>query len=62
MAPFPTLVSSWTLRGSLYGTASGHFGGYGIVFKLTPGANGNWSVSVLHAFAGGNDVQEPNRG
>jgi uncharacterized repeat protein (TIGR03803 family) len=46
-------------EGNLYGTASGHFGGYGIVFKLTPGANGNWSVSVLHAFAGGNDGQTP---
>ena len=45
--------------GNLYGTASGALGGNGMVFKLTPGANGKWSVSVLHAFTGGNDGQVP---
>jgi uncharacterized repeat protein (TIGR03803 family) len=49
-------------EGNLYGTASGHYGGYGIVFNLTPGANGNWSASVLHAFVGGNDGQYPDGG
>jgi uncharacterized repeat protein (TIGR03803 family) len=60
--PFPDAGVIIDAEGNLYGTASGHFGGYGIVFKLTPGANGNWSVSVLHAFAGGNDGQEPYSG
>ncbi len=46
-------------EGNLYGTASGHFGGYGTVFKLSPGANGKWRASVLHAFTGGNDGQTP---
>ena len=45
--------------GNLYGTASGSLGGNGMVFKLTRGANGKWNVSVLHAFTGGNDGQEP---
>jgi len=38
--------------GNLYGTTS--FGGLanGTVFELTPGANGQWSERVLHAFLG----------
>ena len=36
-------------------------GGYGVVFKLTPGANGNWTESVIHAFAG-TDGQYPTTG
>jgi uncharacterized repeat protein (TIGR03803 family) len=46
-------------EGNLYGTASSGRGGNGIAFELMPGANGKWSVSVLHAFAGGNDGQTP---
>ena len=36
--------------GNLYGTTN--FGGthYGVVFKLTPGANGKWAETVLHRF------------
>src|SRR6202035_207596 len=39
-------------EGNLYGTTSGHFGGNGVAFKLTRGAHGDWSMSVLHIFAG----------
>lgn len=46
-------------EGNLYGTTSGHYGGNGIAFKLTPGANGNWNMSVLHVFAGGDDGLTP---
>jgi len=46
-------------EGNLYGTTSGHFGGNGVAFKLTRGAHGDWSMSVLHIFAGGNDGLTP---
>ena len=42
--------------GHLYGVAGGGSnscaGTCGVVFKLTPGANGQWSYSVVHAFDG----------
>jgi len=39
--------------GNLYGTASaGGLYGYGVVFKLTPGALGGWKERVLHSFEG----------
>jgi uncharacterized repeat protein (TIGR03803 family) len=44
--------------GNLYGTTggggSGGQYGYGVVFKLTPRADGNWTESVLHSFTGAN--------
>lgn len=47
--------------GNLYGATSGFSpnGDYGSVFELTPGANGIWTESVLHAFTGGNDGSFP---
>ncbi len=36
--------------GNLYGTAQG--GAAGIVFELSPGANGTWTQTVLHNFSG----------
>jgi uncharacterized repeat protein (TIGR03803 family) len=37
--------------GNLYGTTSaGGAGGFGTVFKLTPGENGTWTQTVLHEF------------
>lgn len=46
--------------GKLYGTTQ--FGGSshdGIVFELSPGANGVWQETILHTFIGGNDGQLP---
>jgi uncharacterized repeat protein (TIGR03803 family) len=46
--------------GSLYGTTEeGGVHDYGIVFKLTPHANGIWSEKVLHAFNGVDGVVGP---
>jgi uncharacterized repeat protein (TIGR03803 family) len=37
--------------GNLYGTtSSGGSGGAGVVYKLSPGARGNWTETVLHNF------------
>jgi len=38
--------------GNLYSTTEegGAYGGCGTVFKMTPGANGTWTESVLHSF------------
>ncbi len=48
--------------GSIYGvTRFGGAYGDGTVYKLTP-ANGGWTESVLHAFAGGNDGIYPSDG
>jgi uncharacterized repeat protein (TIGR03803 family) len=60
------LVGGLTLdtAGNLYGTA-GTGGGMqcvcGAVYKLTPGANGQWKYSVLHAF-NGSDGNTPKSG
>jgi uncharacterized repeat protein (TIGR03803 family) len=44
-------------KGNLWGTAQGGIGckdgGCGVVFKMTPDANGKWSYSVVHNF---NDI------
>ncbi len=50
-------------KGNLYGTAI--FSGSasrGLVFKLSPSANGSWTESVLYSFTGGNDGEEPSFG
>ena len=46
--------------GNLYGTtaAGGAYGG-GEVFELSPGSDGVWTVSVLHAFGKGHDASFP---
>ncbi len=55
--------------GSLYGTTayggnlscnSGY--GCGVVFKLTPNADGSWTESVLYSFTGGADGSQPGTG
>jgi uncharacterized repeat protein (TIGR03803 family) len=51
--PFSGLIID--AKGNLYGTAFGGGNescefGCGIVFKLTPGANGKWTETVLHSF------------
>jgi uncharacterized repeat protein (TIGR03803 family) len=53
--------------GNLYG-ATGSGGdlncgtgfGCGVVFELTPGANGKWTESILHAFSSNSDGNRPN--
>ena len=41
--------------GNLYGNTLIGGNGAGVVFKLTPKANGRWSEDVIYAFAGGDD-------
>jgi uncharacterized repeat protein (TIGR03803 family) len=47
--------------GNLYGTTSSDGGtfGYGTVFELTPGAQGEWTETTLYAFQQGNDGTDP---
>jgi len=52
--------------GNLYGTTFGGginsnqcTAGCGVVFELTPNANGIWPEKLLHRFAGGKDGQAP---
>ena len=43
-------------RGNIYGTTpTGGAKGFGVVYKMRPGANGSWSLMVIHAFTGGTD-------
>lgn len=51
-------------QGKLYGAATGGGGGTcnggcGVVFKLTPGAHGQWTETELHCFGGGSDGATP---
>jgi uncharacterized repeat protein (TIGR03803 family) len=49
----PSAALVFDLAGNLYGTTlAGGVHGFGVVFKLSPGANGNWTETVLHAFNG----------
>lgn len=49
--------------GNLYGTtANGGTNNLGVVFKLSPNGNGDWTETVLHSFAGGVDGQNPYSG
>jgi len=46
--------------GNLYGTTSqGGAYGFGVVFKLTPGARGAWHERLLRSFTGGRDGGSP---
>jgi uncharacterized repeat protein (TIGR03803 family) len=47
--PFAGLT--FDTAGNLYGTTDeGGVYGYGVVFQLTPGANGKWTQKILHTF------------
>jgi uncharacterized repeat protein (TIGR03803 family) len=53
--------------GNLYGTSGGGLSklcvdGCGVVFKLSPNADGSWAESVLYSFKGGADGWEPQSG
>jgi uncharacterized repeat protein (TIGR03803 family) len=46
--------------GTLYGvTVGGGTDNYGTVFELTLGADGTWTKTILHSFAGGSDGSGP---
>lgn len=46
--------------GNLYGTAEGgQYQGYGVVYELSPNANGSWTYTALHEFSGGSDGGNP---
>jgi uncharacterized repeat protein (TIGR03803 family) len=51
--------------GSLYGTAANgglvcpHTNGCGTIFKLAPGAKGDWRETTLYRFMGGDDGENP---
>ena len=42
-------------QGNLYGEAEGGANGSGVIFELSPGANGVWTETVLYNFTGGTD-------
>ena len=56
--PESTLI--FDQSGNLYGTTSqGGTYGYGVAFRLAPGAGGKWTERVLHHFRGGTDGASP---
>jgi uncharacterized repeat protein (TIGR03803 family) len=60
----PSGLLTMDRSGNLYGTTSegGYRDGYlgfGMVYKLTPGADGHWTETVLHRFPGGLDGAYP---
>jgi uncharacterized repeat protein (TIGR03803 family) len=46
----PTSSVVFDAAGNLYGTAPGGLNGCGVVYKLTPTQNGEWTETVLHNF------------
>jgi uncharacterized repeat protein (TIGR03803 family) len=62
-APGDGSLPSWLMvdaSGNLYGTTFlGGSGQAGIVFKLSPGASGQWTETVLYSFSGGSYGGEP---
>ncbi|HZQ68069.1 MAG TPA: choice-of-anchor tandem repeat GloVer-containing protein [Terriglobales bacterium] len=57
---FPNSTVALDRAGNLYGVT--RFGGtsnQGTVYQLTPGANGQWTETVLHSFSGGADGALP---
>lgn len=48
----PAAALTFDKAGNLYGTTSAGGLGNGVVFKMTPQANGKWKYTVLHRFNG----------
>jgi uncharacterized repeat protein (TIGR03803 family) len=59
----PESTVTFDAAGNLYGTTEdgGEYNA-GIVFELTPGANGVWSEKILHSFGRGNGGSSPHAG
>jgi uncharacterized repeat protein (TIGR03803 family) len=56
----PLANITFDASGNLYGTTYwGGSGKNGIVYRLTPGASGTWTESVLYAFSGQSDGANP---
>jgi uncharacterized repeat protein (TIGR03803 family) len=58
---FPNAAAILDAAGNLYGSTT--FGGpldYGLVYKLTPGAGGAWTETILYTFQAGIDGRQPN--
>ena len=53
--PISNLVFGGPGNVDLYGTTSEGGSGSGTIFKLSPGGNGQWTESVVHAFKGAPD-------
>jgi uncharacterized repeat protein (TIGR03803 family) len=48
--------------GNLYGTADGGNSRYGVIFRLSPGADGRWRETVLYNIPGGTGGESPGAG
>jgi uncharacterized repeat protein (TIGR03803 family) len=48
--------------GTLYGTTAGGGCCGGVIYKLTPKANGHWKETILYSFQGGASGEGPNAG
>ena len=66
---FPWAGLVFDQAGNLYGTTGGggnkscsYDYGCGVVFELTPNADGSWTESVLYTFTGGSDGEYPRVG
>lgn len=61
---FPDAGLTFDQASNLYGTtpSGGGFGFEGTVFKLTPGSQGHWTETVLHAFSGQDGIVPYNDG
>jgi len=56
----PSSGVTFDTAGNLYGTTpAGGASGQGIVFELTPNADGSWTQTVLYNFTGGKDGGSP---
>lgn len=58
----PTSTVTLDAAGNLYGTAGYGAAGAGVVYELTPSADGAWTETILYSFLGDNDGSGPQGG